>query len=120
MICHIRRMKGLVRFLLLLLLALPGLQAGAHEAGTAPARVMAMHEMATMHHDHHGGPADAPLPAHAVHHDCLGCIAPIDVSLYRAASAPYLIVSRGSPPARTAYLLARVSAPEPPPPRAAV
>ena len=116
MICHSRRMKGLVRLLLLLMLALPAVQAGAHQPETAP--VMAMHDMATMHH--HGAPADTPPPLHAVHHDCIGCIAPIDVSLYRPASEPNLIAVRRATPVTTAFPIARASAPEPPPPRVLV
>ena len=121
MMCDIRSMKGL-RFLLLLLLALPAMQARAHQDGAAPghamAHEMAMHDMAMHHGDHREAPV-APAP-HATHHDCIGCIAPIDIRLYRAAEEPQPKAGREPRPADIAFLLAGASAPEPPPPRVSV
>jgi hypothetical protein len=117
MMCDTRRMKGLARFLLLLLLALPAMQARAHQDGAAPGHAMA-HEMA-MHHGHHRDTPAAPAP-HAAQHDCIGCIAPIDIRLYCPAATPQPKAAREPRPADMAFLLTRTSAPEPPPPRASV
>ncbi len=122
--CDSRGMTGFLRFLLVLLLAIPAMQGNAHPAEAIPAPVAAMHDMAAhgmARHDmtmHHGQRHDAP--GHASHHDCIGCIAPIDISLYRPVRTPGLGPSRDMRVAATAFLLARASAPEPPPPRTAV
>ena len=106
-------MTRLLRMLLALLLAIPAAQFGAHPADASPARMEVMHHMGG-HHSH-----DRQMPDHAPasHHDCIGCIAPIDVGLYRPVSEPRSGVIPQPHPADAAFLLARATAPEPPPPR---
>ena len=115
--CDSLAMRRLLGFLLALLLAIPAGMPHAQAAPQAPiAHAMAGHEM-TMHHGHHRG---TPSPSRIVHHDCLGCIAPIDIRLYRPVVTPLRVASAEDRPADMAYLLASPSAPEPPPPRAFV
>ncbi len=98
-----------------LLLILPSLQAHAH-APIAPTE--------TMHHMHMDGMAGHEMPQHHEQvpalHDCLGCIAPIDIAVYRPAELAGSAVGREIRPIDADLLLARASAPEPPPPRASV
>jgi hypothetical protein len=116
--CDSSAMRKLLGFLLALLLAIPAIPAGPHQVDFAPASVahdMAGHHM-MMHHEHHDG-TPAPSSTHVVHHECVGCIAPIDVRLYRPVAQPQRPVSLQDRPANSAYLLTSVSAPETPPPR---
>ncbi len=75
---------------------------------------MAGHDMTG--HDmagHHQAPAHAP----ATHHDCIGCIAPLDIAVYRPARAPRLLPGLAHGPANAAFVLSGALAPEPRPPR---
>ncbi len=108
--------------LLIVLLALPAMQARA----CAPEPVAAHH----MGHDmtaaaHHAGMAhgaaghEAPAPT-APHHDCIGCIAPIDRAFYRPVSAPAAGPSLHAEAMPPPLGLDHSRPPEPPPPRAHV
>jgi hypothetical protein len=66
----------------------------------------------------HDGPA--PHSPARGHHDCLGCIAPLDIGTYRPARAPRLLFIRAGGPADTVGQLIGSAAPEPPPPRTPV
>ncbi|MBO9671073.1 MAG: hypothetical protein J7485_11195 [Sphingobium sp.] len=113
MMCDNRIMARMFRILLVLLLAIPAAQLGAHPADAAPARMEAMHHMA----GHHSHERQTPSHVPAVHHDCIGCIAPIDVGLYRPVSQPFPDTRAEPRPANAAFLLARSTVPETPPPR---
>lgn len=113
--CNNGVVTRLFRIFLAVLLALPATQAASHLPDAAPVHEMMMHDMAGHHHGH-----GAPAPVPAAHHDCIGCIAPIDIRLYRPVSTPVLGTARDERPTDMAFLLTRNSAPEPPPPRAAV
>jgi hypothetical protein len=100
--------------LLVLLLVLPAVQPPACAAMAAPEPHM-MPDMAS-----HAAPASTPhhQPAPLVHgHDCLGCIAPIDIGAYRPATTPRFLALEAAGPARSAAPSSRSPAPEPPPPR---
>ncbi len=114
--------KRLLRLLLVLLLALPAAQAGAHPEQTAPQPVIAGHDIHAMHmmHGHAMPERKAPPHAPARHHDCIGCIAPIDIDFYRPASAPLSMRLREGLPTDTDWRLRHRGTPEPPPPRATV
>lgn len=114
MMCDNPIVTRLLRIFLAVLLALPATQAASHLPDAAPAHVT-MHDMAGHHHGQ-GGPA----PGRASHHDCIGCIAPIDIRLYRPVNTPILGMVRDERPSDAAFLLARNAAPEPPPPRTTV
>lgn len=109
--------------MLMVALALPAVQAHACHpvAGNETAQDSAMSgmDMAGMpgHFmpDHHA-PAHRPTPQSMLH-DCLGCIAPLDIGVYRPAEGPSLTMSEGAGIAPAAFHLSRASAPEPPPPR---
>jgi hypothetical protein len=104
--------------LLTLALALPAAQARACAPDAAPAGHGA-HVMVAGHgHTDHRAPAHQ-APARPLH-DCMGCIAPIDVGFYRPVDAPVMAALRLSGPAPTPALIHHVAAPEPPPPRVAV
>ena len=125
--CDNGPVKRLLRLLLVLLLALPAAQTGAHPEKAAPQPVMAGHDMHAMHmmHGHamlsHDMPGhEAPRHAPARHHDCIGCIAPIDIDFYRPASAPLSLRLREGLPPDTDSRLRHRGTPEPPPPRATV
>jgi len=110
-------MSRLLRLIFVLMLALPGVQARACDPAPAAAQHVG-HEMMGHHGRIHGHEAPQPVPA--VHHDCIGCIAPIDIRLYRPAEAPQPRVAREPRPANITFALTPASAPEPPPPRATV
>ncbi len=106
--------------LLTLLLALPAMQANAC---TPEASGHAMHAHASLmpaamaHHDHHGGAPEAPAPAPAkAHHDCIGCVAPIDITAYRPAER-MMIAARDHSLPKPAFLIGQNRSPEPRPPR---
>jgi hypothetical protein len=102
--------------MLAMLLALPAVQVHACTTMSEPAH-SAMAAMSSMaEHDH----VPAPLAPLADGHDCLGCIAPINVSFYQPVDAPRVMARRKSGPAGTPTLLTHRAAPEPPPPRTAV
>ncbi|HEY1124986.1 MAG TPA: hypothetical protein VGE65_05095 [Sphingobium sp.] len=113
--CDSRFVTRLFRLLLALLLALPAAQAASHLPDTHPGHAKMLHDMTGHHHGH-----DVPVPAGTSHHDCIGCIAPLDIRLYRPVSTPTLETALDERPADMAFLLVRNAAPEPPPPRATV
>jgi hypothetical protein len=104
--------------LLTLLLALPAMQARAcshisgpdvanHHAGMTQAQGAASHR-------HEAPPAPAPAE---MRHDCIGCIAPIDIGSYRPVERLRLLIDRSTTRPDPAALAGRPSPPEPPPPR---
>jgi hypothetical protein len=110
-------MSSVLRLIFVLMLAMPGVPARACDP--APVTTQhAGHDM--MEHQGHFPSHKAPQRAPAAHHDCIGCIAPIDIRLYRPAAAPQPKATREPRPADMAFLLARAMAPEPPPPRSPV
>lgn len=113
--CDNRIVMRLVRLFLAVLLALPATQAASHMPDAALAHVM-MHDMA----GHHHGQGAPQTGRHQTHHDCIGCIAPIDIRLYRPVSTPILGTMLDERPADMAFSLVRNAAPEPPPPRTTV
>lgn len=118
--CDNGAVTRLFRIFLAVLLALPATQAASHLPDAAPVHDMMMHDMMThkMVGDRHDHGMPAPVPA--AHHDCIGCIAPIDIRLYRPVSTPILGTALEARAADMTFLVARNAAPEPPPPRAAV
>lgn len=99
-------LRRLIFVLLLACLALPAMKAKACEGQTTAVA----HTMPTHH------TPDKPMPRH----DCIGCIAPLDISLYRPISAPeFGAVSPVQIDNATASFI-EPAAPEPPPPRSAV
>lgn len=116
--CDTDAVARLLSLFLALLLALPATQALACQNGSMPG----LAHVTDGHALHHGEPhpADGPRddrPATVLHDDCLGCIAPIDVQIYRPIAAPELIPIVGARPGNKAGSYARAPAPELPPPR---
>lgn len=101
----------LAHIVLALLLVLPSAQVHA----CAPAASM-MHDMAMPGMTGHGMPHH-PMPAPTAHHDCLGCIAPIDIAVYRPVRLARAIAMRTAPPTDSPFFLTPVARPDPPPPR---
>lgn len=102
--------------LLTLLLVLPAVQANACAPGNGAAHEAgehAAHQQATGHHqpgDH--TPAKAP-PAH----DCIGCVAPIDMRVYRPLARQDFSARETGRAAHYAALSDHQGAPDTPPPR---
>lgn len=71
--------------LLLLCLSAPAMAACVSQA-SAPAENAASQ---SAEHGSHHSPSSAPRPAsHGSKHECIGCVAPLDKGVYRAASRP--------------------------------
>lgn len=113
--------------LLTLLLALPAMQANA----CAPASGGHAAHAAAPAHDGHGAhaasshdPAPDPTPAmpspSEPRHECVGCIPPIDVGVYRPVARLSFAVDRTEGPAQAGLPAGRRAPPEPPPPRSTV
>lgn len=106
-----RQMLQRLLFILFLAgLALPAMQAQACESPAAMAHNMPMH---------HAPAQPAPAPT-ADHHDCIGCIAPLAIALYRPVSAPEFMAARHDAIRNSSDHARDTAAPEPPPPRATV
>jgi len=116
----VNRTLRLLCTLLVILLAIPAMQARAcapiaAEVGVAAPAHHAGHHMA---HGHHGGGSDQQAPAPtSIHHDCIGCIAPIDRDFYRPVAVPTVMSLHHAGPVETPFRLYSMGAPEPPPPR---
>lgn len=91
-------------------LTLPAMQAQACESPVAMAHNMPMH---------HAPAQPTPAPG-ADHHDCIGCIAPLAISLCRPVSAPEFMAARHDAIRNSSDHSRDTPAPEPPPPRASV
>lgn len=111
-------MPGMLRLLslmLICLLALPAVQARAcaPDAGHGAAQMAAMVHGEGHHGNHH---APAP-PSEPARHDCLGCIAPIDLDSYRPVQRLNFTLDRADRATSTTFPASLGSPPEPPPPR---
>ena len=102
-------------FMLILLLALPAVQARA--CGPEMAHGGA-HVAATAHGAGHHGQHQAPAPQpDQPRHECVGCIAPINVAAYRAVKPVSFQLDRNGRSIDTPFPASIGSPPEPPPPR---
>jgi len=101
-------LRRLLFTLMLACLALPAMEAKACEGQATATHAMPMH---------HAPEQQAPVQQH---HDCIGCIAPLNINLYRPVCAPEF---GSGTPARIHNVVAHFiapAAPEPPPPRSVV
>ncbi|MBT2185637.1 hypothetical protein [Sphingobium nicotianae] len=105
------RTLRLVWMLAMLLLALPAMQANA----CMPAAIGHGARAPAMHHGHHKPQAPA-----AVHHDCIGCVAPIDTDTGRPVARLSYAWNRAPVSALATFSPNRAAPPEPPPPRQSV
>jgi hypothetical protein len=116
-------MSGSLRLLcalLTLLLAFPAMQANA----CAPlAQGHAAHMTTAQDHDahrgHHGQSPAQPASG-SPRHDCMGCIPPIDVGVYRPVERLHIVFERRNNPVTAIAPTGRSAPPEPPPPRITV
>ncbi|MCW2394589.1 MULTISPECIES: hypothetical protein [unclassified Sphingobium] len=116
--------RRLLCALLTLLLALPAMQASACAPGSEGTGVAhhASAEIAGLHGDHaaHSGHApsvpDGSKPAVA-HHDCIGCVAPIDSRSYRPVDRLSLLPGKANWSPNPARLTDWLGSPDTPPPR---
>ena len=102
----------LLCLLLVLLVALPAMQARACTPDVRHGEAVSAHHGYGTHHT-------PPAPVEA-RHDCLGCVAPIDVQAYRPAAALNPGFDLSAPGGETAFPAGLSAPPEPPPPRLAV
>lgn len=107
--------KRLFLILLLLGFAVPPLlactgdmQAMAHE----PVEMANCHESAER-----SPPANGQTPHPPRHQDCIGCIAPLAIAMFRPVSEPHFYEAYLAPMRAGAERAARPKAPEPPPPK---
>lgn len=101
------RALRLVWMLVTLLLAIPAMQASACAPGPIGLTT-------TSHHGHHKQQAPAPTQPR---HECIGCVAPIDIGTYRPVERLSYALDRASFGPRSPLPRSRDAPPEPPPPR---
>ena len=109
----------LICALLTLLLALPAVQANACAPVTPAPHGMQAHDGHHGHYGHHGDEPAAPSSG-AKKHDCVGCIPPIDIAVYRPAREPALAFALIGKTVEIRFDAALHAPPEPPPPRMTV
>jgi|GEM_PF-2747351 len=84
-------------------------------------QVMAQEHVAAMASCHERaerlGPAHDREPYQPRHEDCIGCIAPLAIAMFRPVSEPDFYMANIDPLLIGPELIARPSAPEPPPPK---
>ena len=106
------RTLRLVWMLVMLLLALPAMQASAcapDQAGHGAQQARAAH------HGHHKQ-QQAPAPSQP-RHECIGCVAPIDIGTYRPVERLSYALDRAGRRTQSIIPASRNAPPDPPPPR---
>ncbi len=99
--------------LLLACLAFPAMAAPHCDPAPAMTRAHAAQGHEAMHHRQAPAPADSP----SLHHDCIGCIAPIARAAYRPEQEPLYAALPVRPLTDTDGFARSSGAPETPPPR---
>lgn len=112
------RMLRSLCLMLVVLLALPAVQARACGPEMAHGGMqMAASTDGAGHHDGYGqhqAPAQQPDQPR---HECVGCIAPINIAAYRAVERMSFLLDRNGRSIDTPFPASIGSPPEPPPPR---